>query len=90
MADEQREPEDLAVAFLQLLCGHGGSLSANAVATRLQLRRSQVERLAVLLGEDTDLGGLGYLAREEKGLQLRFRLTEKGESLCQANQDGEW
>ncbi len=80
---ESREPEDLAVELLQILCHHGGVLSAAAAASQLQLKRSQLERLLLFLGEDPYLGGLGYLVRKEEGLRLRLRLTDKGKALCQ-------
>ncbi len=86
---ESREPEDLAVALLQLLCRHGGTLSATVAADHLKLRRSQLERLILLLGEDPYLGGLGYLAPEEDGLRLRLRLTEKGKALCPQDSQSE-
>ncbi len=80
---EPREPEDLAVELLQYLCCHGGVRSATAAASHLKLRRSQLERLLLFLCEDPYLGGLGYLVREEEGLHLWLRLTEKGKALCQ-------
>ena len=78
-----REPEDLVVALLQLLCESGGVISLAAAARRLSLRRSQLERLILLVGDDPCLGGLGYAVREEKELRATLRLTDKGEALCQ-------
>ncbi len=48
----------------------------------MNLRRSQLERLLLLLGENESWGGMGYLTQSEQRGRAVILLTQKGKDLC--------
>ncbi|BBF66519.1 hypothetical protein [Acidithiobacillus ferridurans] len=84
MAEEistERGTEDLVIALMQALCSEK-ALSLARIGKQLDLRRSQLERLLLLLGHDECWGGMGYVAQEEQRGRPVITLTEKGQALC--------
>ncbi|MHB8248207.1 MAG: hypothetical protein ACYDCX_04910 [Acidithiobacillus sp.] len=73
--------DDLVIALLQQLCAEE-PLSLARANKALGIRRSQMDRLLLLLGHSEILGGLGYIYREEQGGRPVIRLTDKGRALC--------
>lgn len=59
-----------------------GTLSLGRIAKELNIRRSQLERLLVLLGHAEGFGGLDYVHQEERQGRVVVTLTEKGRALC--------
>ncbi|MHB1203051.1 MAG: hypothetical protein ACYCZC_07910 [Acidithiobacillus sp.] len=73
--------DDLVIALLQQLCAEG-PLSLARANKALGIRRSQMDRLLLLLGHSEMLGGLGYIYQAEQGGRPVIRLTDKGKALC--------
>jgi hypothetical protein len=73
--------EDLVITLMQMICCEK-TLSLAKIGKQLDLRRSQLERLLLLLGHDERWGGMGYLAQEEQRGRPVITLTEKGQALC--------
>lgn len=73
--------EDLVVLLLQILCQEQ-AVSLAKIGKQMQLRRSQLERLLLLLGENEAWGGLGYLTQNEQRGRAMIMLTAKGKDLC--------
>ncbi len=69
------------IALMQLLCAEK-ALSLAKIGKQLQLRRSQLERLLLLLDENETWGGMGYLTQSEQGGRTVILLTQKGKALC--------
>ncbi len=82
----ERCTEDLVIALMQALCSEK-ALSLAKVGKQFDLRRSQLERLLLLLGYDERWGGMGYVAQEEQRGRPVITLTEKGQALCAKMQD---
>ncbi|MBU2742110.1 MULTISPECIES: hypothetical protein [Acidithiobacillus] len=73
--------EDLVIALLQALC-HEPVISLAKIGKQMNLRRSQLERLLLLLGENESWGGMGYLTQSEQRGRTVILLTQKGKDLC--------
>nr|WP_226831111.1 MULTISPECIES: hypothetical protein [Acidithiobacillus] len=52
------------------------------IGKQMNLRRSQLERLLLLLGENESWGGMGYLTQSEQRGRTVILLTQKGKDLC--------
>ncbi len=75
------DTEELVIALMQMLCARR-RIGMAAAAKRLGLRQSQMERLLLLLCEDGDLGGLGFVQRQSLRGRMLLTLSPKGEALC--------
>lgn len=75
------DTEELVIALMQILCAER-RIGMAAAAKRLGLRQSRMERLLLLLCEDEDLGGLGFVRRHEQRGRTLLTLSPQGEALC--------
>ncbi len=75
------DTEGLVIALMRMLCAEH-RIGMAVAAKRLGLRQSQMERLLLLLCEDGDLGGLGFVRRHEERGRALLTLSPKGEALC--------
>ncbi|ACH83584.1 hypothetical protein F6A13_06885 [Acidithiobacillus sp. 'AMD consortium'] len=73
--------EDWVIALLQALCNEP-VISLAKIGKQMNLRRSQLERLLLLLGENESWGGMGYLTQSEQRGRAVILLTQKGKDLC--------
>jgi metal-dependent hydrolase (beta-lactamase superfamily II) len=78
---EESTMENLVIALMQALCAEQ-VLSLAKTGKLLGIRRSQLERLLLLLGHTDSWGGMDYVAQEEQRGRPVIILTEKGRALC--------
>lgn len=78
---EESAMENLVIALMQALCAEQ-VLSLAKIGKHLGIRRSQLERLLLLLGHSDGWGGMDYVVQEEQRGRSVITLTEKGRALC--------